>query len=130
MKKDINPTPVENIGVAIVKEENELGVTIWNTYFLNLNTYQVDSVLVSSRGYSETKETSKLRYFLKDVPAKSFRLIEPIMEDVFILNNEYWISYSHNNEYLDKKYIFLQDSITEKNLTNIPLINKPGIMHL
>ncbi len=130
MKKDINPSKVENIAVAIVKEKNEDGNEVWNSYLLNLNDYNIDTVLVSTKGYSASKKTSVLRHFLDEIPAKSFKKIEPLIEDVFALTNEFWVSYNHNNEMLDKKYIFVPDSISEKMLTNVPLINKKGIIHL
>ena len=130
MKKDINPSKVENVAVAIVKEKNEEGIDIWNAYLLNLNDYPIDMVLISSQGYGQNKKTSQLRHFMEDIPAKGFKKIEPLMEDVFVLTNEFWVSYNRNNEMLDKKYIFVPGSIAENLLTNVPLINKPGIIHL
>lgn len=130
MKKDINPSVVENVAVAIVKAKNKEGVEVWNAYLLNLNEYALETVLVSTKGYSPTKKTSQLRHFLEDIPAKGFKVIEPLMEDVFELTNEFWVSYSHNNELLDKKYIFVPGSISENLLTNVPLINMPGIIHV
>jgi hypothetical protein len=50
------------------------------------------------------------------------------MEDLFHIHNEYWLTYFHNNELLDKKYIFLAETIKKENFTTIPLIEKKGIL--
>jgi len=133
MKKDINPPVVKDIAVAIVKEKNDLQEDIWNVYLLNLKNESIEQVLVSSKGYIkdlngvETK-TSVLRHGLGTVESKSFTQIEPIMENLFSLHNEYWVSYFNNNTMLDKKYVFLTETIKEENFINIPLINKMGVM--
>ena len=36
MRKDIAPPTVENIAVAIVKEQNDLNEFEWNVYLINL----------------------------------------------------------------------------------------------
>lgn len=134
MKKDIKPPEVENVGVAVVKEINDLGDEVFNVYLINTGTTKLETVLVSSKGYGENKttgekiKTSVLRHGLNDVEAKSFVKIEPIIEDLFGLTNEYWVSYFIGEQMYDKKYIFLAESITDNNLINIPLINKKGIL--
>jgi len=132
MKKDIPEYIVENIAVAIVKEEDETAGNMWNVYLLNLKKEQIEGVLVTSTGYGtindEATKTSTLRHFLDIMPANSFSKIEPIMENVFGLNNEYWVSFYINKTMYDKKYIFLPDSIRKEHLVKIPLINKKGIL--
>jgi len=133
MKKDIPIQKTINVAVAIVKELNELNQPNWDVYLINLKEDVLEQVLVSSKGYfidlqgNETK-TSILRHALGNIQPNSFVKIEPIMENVFSLHNEYWVSYFINGEMFDKKYIFLAETINEKNLINIPLINKKGIM--
>lgn len=132
MKKDISPPLVEDIAVAVIKEENELAETIWNVYLINLKNDAIEGVLVSSKGYgfynNETVQTSTLRHFLDVVKANSFKKIEPILETLFGLNNEFWVSFFINNVMYDKKYIFLPETIKEENCINIPVINKKGVM--
>ncbi|PCJ26577.1 MAG: hypothetical protein COA97_05755 [Flavobacteriales bacterium] len=133
MKKDIKPSKVKDVAVAVIKEQNELGQDIWNVYLINQKTETIENVLVSAKGYLtdvkgiETK-TSSLRHSIGNIEANNYAQIEPIMEDVFGLHNEYWISFFHNNEMLDKKYIFLAETIAAKNLINVPIINKSGVM--
>lgn len=132
MKKDIIPPIVEDIAVAVVKEENELAETVWNVYMLNLKNKAIEGVLVTSRGYGmhneEEVKTTVLRHFLDVIPAKGFSKIEPIVEAVFGLNNEYWVSFYLDKVMYDKKYVFLAESITEENLIQVPLIKKRGVM--
>lgn len=132
MKKDIIPPIVEDVAVAVVREENELHEAEWNVYLINLKKEKIEGVLVSSKGYGmyneEDVKTSTLRHFLDEVEACSFSKIEPIVENLFGLNNEYWVSFYLNKIMYDKKYIFLPETIKEENFITIPYINKKGVM--
>lgn len=132
MKKDIEFPKVTDVAVAIVSEKNELNQDEWNVYLLNLKDKPIEGVLVASRGYGEINQekraTSELRHFLDVVEEKSFAKIEPIIEEVFGLNNEYWVSFYLDKKMYDKKFIFLPETITQNNLISIPLINKKGVL--
>jgi hypothetical protein len=132
MKKDIAPPTVENVAVAVVKETNDLNELEWNVYLLNLKNEKIEKVLVSSHGYGtineEAVKTSMLRHFLDDIEPCSYLKFEPIMETLFGLSNEYWVSFFIENVMYDKKYIFLPETIKEENFMLIPLINKKGVM--
>jgi len=132
MKKDISPPEVKDIAVAVVQEENDLAEMEWNVYLVNLRDHDIEGVLVSSMGYGmyqdEEVKTSTLRHFMDTVGSKSFAKIEPIMETVFGLNNEFWVSFYVNKVMYDKKYIFLPETIKEENFVLIPYLNKKGVM--
>jgi hypothetical protein len=132
MLKDIPKLVVENIIVAIVPEENEIAEEIWNVYLINLYDTKIEGVLVSSKGYGkkdgEEVKTSTLRHFIWAVESNDYAKIELIIKDVFGLANEYWISFYLGKDMYDKKYVFLPESITEENLTVIPVLNKKGVM--
>lgn len=132
MRKDIEIPVVTEIAVAVVNETNELNQEEWNVYMINMKNDQIEGVLVSSRGYgeiaNEKRATSELRHFLDVLPAKSFKKIEPIMEDVFGLNNEYWVSFYLDKKMFDKKFIFLPETIRKENCVQIPIINKKGVL--
>jgi hypothetical protein len=132
MIKDIPELIVENVAIAVVREKNELDETVWNSYLINLKDQKIEGVLVTSTGYGELNaekvKTSTLRHFLDEVEPMSFVKIEPIIEEVFGINNEYWLSFYLNKIMYDKRYVFLAESITEANFTTIPLINKKGVM--
>lgn len=132
MKKDIAPPTVEDIAVAVVRELNDLDELEWNVYLINFKKEKIEGVLVTSHGYGRLKneevKTSTLRHFLDEVSPKSFVKFEPMIETLFGLNNEYWVSFYINKVMYDKKYIFLPETIKEENLILIPYINKKGVM--
>ncbi len=132
MKKDIQLPEVTEIAVAVVQETNDVGEENWYAYFLNLKNVTVTNVLVTSRGYGtldgEEIKTSTLRHFLEDVPSMRSAKIELIMENVFGLSNEYWVSFYIGKTIYDKKYIFLPESIIKDNFTHIPILEKQGVM--
>ena len=133
MKKDINPPAVKNIAVAIVQDKNEENEIVWNAYIINYTTTTINEVLVTSKGYLtdlkgvETK-TSTLRHAIGSLTPNDFAIIEPIMENVFALHNEYWVSFFNEQGLLDKKFVFLAETIKSENLINIPVLNKKGVM--
>ena len=135
MRKDIQVPKVENIAVAVVQELNEeKTVNIYNVYFINLTESVVENVLVTSKGYGENKstgeqiKTSILRHNIGVLRPDSFTKIEPIIEDVFTINNEYWVSFFIDEKMFDKKFIFLADTIQESDFVDVPVINKKGII--
>jgi hypothetical protein len=134
MKKDIYFPKVEGISVCVIHEKSEdfLNQKVWNVYLINETRSILENVMVSSTGYieqinGEKKSSSTLRHYFKDVKARSFVKIESIIEQVFQLNNEYWVSFYKNNSIFDKKFIFLPESIQEKNFTEIPIIKQQGV---
>ncbi|HNS12378.1 MAG TPA: hypothetical protein PKM97_07150 [Bacteroidia bacterium] len=132
MLKDIPQLIVEKIVVAIVQEKNELDELVWNVYLINLYDEEIYGVLVSSKGYGifEGREvkTSVLRHLIGTVEPQEYAKIEPLMDDLLGLNNEYWVSFYKNKVMYDKKYVFLPESVREENLTLIPVLNKKGVM--
>ncbi len=133
MIKDIDRPKVENIAIAAVPHANEeTGVDEWYIYLINMKDVAINNVLVSSRGYGRVKDeevkTSELRHFVEELPAHSYVKIEPIMDELFALNNQYWVSFYLGEHIFDKKYIFLAETILKDNLTEIPLMGQKGVM--
>lgn len=131
MKRDIPSPVVENVVMAVVLEE-ENGQNVWNVFLINLDIVPITNVIVTSRGYGEIngvrRSTSTLRHFYEKIPDLEFTRVEPIMENTFGLTNEYWVSFYIDGQVYDKKYVFLPESITPKNFTQIPLLNVEGVM--
>ncbi|MEQ8907123.1 hypothetical protein [Ekhidna sp.] len=128
MKKDIDFSPVKDVHVVIGKGDEG-----WKVFLINRNHAKLENVMVTSRGYGETKmekqKTSTLRHMIPYIDSGEYALIEPIDESVFHLNNEYWVSYFINGQVYDKKFIFVPDSIVEENLTFIEELQMSGILH-
>lgn len=132
MKKDIQLPVVEDVAIAIVHEMIESGEPMWNVYLVNLREEKLEKVLVTSTGYGELdglpRKTSTLRYLVEELPPQSFVRLEPIIEDVFGLNNEYWVSFYIGTTMYDKKYVFVPESISDQNTTMVPLLKMKGVM--
>ncbi len=134
MLKDIKEESYEGVAVAIVHELNDEMEMVWNVYAINYTQELMYGVLVSSKGYGtidgEEKKTSALRHFLDEIPALSYVKIEPIQPALFVIHNEYWMSYYIGNKIYERKYIFEANSIHEEQLEPVSLLNKPGILLL
>ncbi len=132
MLKDIKQPEVKDIAIAVIQEAGEDDELVWNVYLLNLGNEKIYGILVTSRGYGvindEKRESSVLRHFIEEVPAGGFVKIEPIMEDLFVLSNEYWVSFYKRAEIYDKKFIFPPDSIRYENFVNIPTLGNKGVI--
>lgn len=132
MKKDLPENTVEDIGMAIVLEEASPENKIYKVYLVNLKNTSIHTVLISSRGYGikdgENVKTSTFRHMIEKLEAQEYAMVEPIMEEVFGLTNEFWLSFYIGNTIYDKKFIFLPESIVESNFIRIPILNKPGVM--
>ncbi len=130
MKKNIPIKKVVDIAVAIVPTEEDKD--FWEVYLINLKGESIRTVFVVSRGYGQKDghkiETSKLRYFYENINAETAVKVELINKELFELTNEYWLSFQHDDFMYDKKYIFVSESLTEDNLTTIPIVNQKGIM--
>lgn len=132
MKKDIPIPPVEDVAIAVVRDETEDGEIAWNVYLLNLKNAPLRNVLVASTGYGELngepRKTSTLRHFYDEIGAEDYAKIEPIMDFTFGLTNEYWVSFQLDDMMYDKRYLFLPETIQESNCIAVPLLEKKGVM--
>jgi len=132
MIRDLPENIVEDIAIAIALEKESVETKLWYVYLINLKNEPIENVLITSKGYGEKNgeqvRTSTLRHMFPVVKNGSSVLIEPIDEETFGLNNEYWLSYYIGKEIYDKKFIFLPESIVELNFIKLPVINKPGVM--
>lgn len=136
MKKDIPIHKVEDLAIAIAPREpfllEEEEEDLWDVYLINLRQAPIASVLINSRGYGELngerQRTTILRHFFEEIGPLAYVQIEPIQTKLFQITNEYWVSFVHDGYMYDKKYIFVQESISETNFTTIPFLNRKGVM--
>lgn len=130
MKRDIKIPVVEGVYIAAVLE-NE-AASEWCIYLINEREEHIKNVFVTSKGFGvdeDTKhiETSTLRHFFETVEAKSYQVIEPIMYDVFHLNNQYFLTFYIEQTLYDKEFNFEPGIITKHNVEDIPILDKKGI---
>lgn len=129
MNKDIEFPKVENVGICAIPSED--GST-WTVHIINLHEKPLQNILVATRGYGKQKDndvkTSELRHFFEKIEAKSSLQVELIPKELQGLNNQYWVSFYLEEQIFDKKFIFLPDTLLEKNLVEVPVVGKKGIL--
>ncbi|MBI3239555.1 MAG: hypothetical protein HYZ43_12075 [Flavobacteriia bacterium] len=134
MREELMGPKVENVRVVVVPEKNPEGGIQHYVYLLNLREDIMEGIIITSKGYGtnvetgESVKTSTLRHSLEVLLPDEAAKIEPIMEEVFGLTNEYWVSFWADDVMYDKKFIFLPETINEKNYTEIPKLGAKGVM--
>ncbi|HMU13495.1 MAG: hypothetical protein JST41_06715 [Bacteroidetes bacterium] len=132
MKKDILSPKVEGVCMAVVREADEEGEPAWYVYLINEKDVPLNTVLISSSGQGEIdgeqRATSEMRHYLETLGPKSWARIERIVEDVFALSNQYWLSFYIGGDIHDKRYVFVAGSINEENFTRLPLMGTKGVL--
>jgi|SRR5690554_1276048 len=134
MKEKLKGPEIEGVSIAAVYEEGIDNAMVYNVYLINETDDFLEHVMITSKGYvvnektAERIETNTLRRHVEIIVPDSVEKIEPIMEEVMGLNNEYWVSFWIEDTLYDKKYIFLPESISEENFMKVPLINKKGVL--
>jgi len=133
MMKDIKIPEVKNVTLAVARIKSAGESDEWKVYLINNNDFPIENTLVSSKGYGEKdgeqQRTSILRHYLDTIAANASVLIEPIDPAVFHLNNEYWVSYYIGKQIFDKRFVFVPDAITEKNISFIKELEMEGVLH-
>ena len=127
MKKDIKIPEVKDVHVAVVQEEHpEYKTQDWNAYIINNSDAELDTVLIASKGYNDKKMTPVMRHTIAKLPARSYAKIEYLQEKVLALNNEFKITFFEGNQMFDKTYLFRKNTINERALQVIPLMQLKG----
>ena len=109
MREELKGPKVENVRVVIVPEKNPEGGIQHYVYLLNLREDIMEGIIITSKGYGtnvetgESVKTSTLRHSLEVLLPDEAAKIEPIMEEVFGLTNEYWVSFWAEDVMYDKK---------------------------
>jgi hypothetical protein len=132
MKKDIDFHPVTGVKLAIAKEIVD-GNEEWSVYIINLNLIELHTVMITSKGYGningEEKKTSVLRHLIQELSSESVAKVEPIDPEVFVINNEFSVSYYILDQIFDKKFIFTEGSMDPSNVRMIPELGLEGVLH-
>ena len=133
MKEGLLGPKVEKVGIAVVEEEVQ-GEIMYYVYLLNLRDDIMEGIIITSTGYGENAntgekvKTSTLRHSLEVLLPNEAAKIEPIMEEVFGLANEYWVSFWVEDIMYDKKFVFLPETISPSNMKTIPVLGSKGVM--
>ena len=134
MREELLGPKVENVAVAVVEEVSESNDVFYNVYLLNLRDDIMEGIIITSNGYGENVttgervKTSTLRHSLEVLLPNEAAKIESIMEEVFGLANEYWVSFWVNDVMYDKKFVFLPETINPTKMKLIPVLGSKGVM--
>ncbi|OIQ29292.1 MAG: hypothetical protein BM564_06225 [Bacteroidetes bacterium MedPE-SWsnd-G2] len=129
MRKDIEIPVVEGVYVAVVSEFNDVYKTQdWNAYIINDKEVPIDMVLIISTGYDDQKITSTMRHKLEVLPPKSYGKIELMQEDVLTLTNNFLVTFFEGYKMFEKTYSFPKNSINQKALQSVPLMDVKGVL--
>ena len=132
MKKDIEMPETKDVLLAVIP--GLLDSEQWEVVLINNSEQNLKNILINSSGFGTSSEGEKiqtgvLRHFFEDIPAKSSRGIELIDPSVFILNNEYWVSFWLNEKLYDRRFLFVPESISEKHLVYLEMLGKKAVVH-
>lgn len=116
-------------------DENGEPIVLWDAYLINLRDRAIRNVIVNMRGYdqpqdnTETTHTSNLRVFIEDIPPQSYVRVEAVPTNIHHLTHQYWVSFTEDGRRLyDKKFVFVKGSLDAMHFTQLPLLDRPGVM--
>jgi hypothetical protein len=131
MKKDIPIHSTAHVGIALTPNFED---DVWDVYLINMKDRMIKDIIINSKGYGELDgkkiETQTMRYFIPYLGKENAQKIELIHKDLLQVANEYWITFYIDANIYDKKVVFVQGSIAEDYFTNIPVLEKRGVMIL
>jgi hypothetical protein len=100
----------------------------WNAYIINDKDVDLDTVIIVTSGYSDSKTTSVFRKKIDKLPKKSYAKIELIQEELFALNNQFKVTFFEGNTMYDKTYTFRKNTINKNALQPVPLMKVRGVV--
>ncbi|MGX7667347.1 hypothetical protein [Flavobacterium pedocola] len=133
MQKDISIPKVENVYVAAVQEWNDdFMENSWYVHLINDSDVKLEMAIVVSRAYGiingEERKTGTFRHAFKEVEPNSSVKIELLENNVLQLNNEFMVTFFIGDKLYDKTYVFKTNGINEKATTDVPVMNKRGVL--
>ena len=129
MKKDIEIPIVKAVYIALIQEWNDdfLEMT-WNAYLINDGSLPIELVFVVSKGYDGDLKTATMRHRMEALGAKSYQKLEIVQKEILDLTNEFYVTYYLHGQLYEKRFVFEKGSVSEANLTQIPLFETMGIL--
>lgn len=133
MKSDIDFPEVNDVGLAAIPDEKD-GNKHWDVFLLNQKTEKITNVLITTKGFGKHDgrdvETSSLRHYFEELGSGAHQKVELIPQDLRGITNQFWVSFYIGRKIFDKKFLFLPDTLLEKNLTMVPGFDRKGILIL
>ena len=133
MQKDISIPTVEKVYVAAIQEWNDdFMENAWYAHLVNDSDATLEMAIVVSKAYGqingEDRKTGTFRHAFKEVEPNSSVKIELLENNVLQLNNEFMVTFFIGDKLYDKTYVFRTNTINDKALVDIPVMNKRGVL--
>lgn len=129
MKSDIQIPEVKGVYVAVIREwDKEMLAQHWFAYVVNDRVVAIEMVLVVTKGYDKERKTSTLRHNLGTIASKSARKIEMVPEEVLVMNNAFVITFFSEGKMYDKTYLFEENTINNRALQFVPILDQEGVV--
>ena len=134
MRPELLGPKVEGISLALVALPIEGGEPEYIVYLLSAREDIIEGIIVTSTGYGldpisgQEIKTSTLRKGIEVMLPNEAARIEPIMPELFGLNNEYWVSFWADDVMYDKRFTFIPGSIKQEDFQLIELLGHKGIL--
>ena len=94
----------------------------------------MEGIIVASNGYGldpvtgEQITTSTLRKGIEVMMPGEAARIEPMMPDLFQLNNEFWVSFWVHETMFDKRFVFEAGTLNPEKFEFIAQLNARGVI--
>ena len=133
MREELLGPKVEGISLALVELPIEGAEPEYVVYMLSSREDIIEGIIVTSTGYGldamgQEIKTSTLRKGIEVMLPNEAARIEPLMPDLFRLNNEFWVSFWADDVMYDKRFVFKANTIDPKKFVDIPHLNAKGII--
>jgi hypothetical protein len=134
MRADLLGPKVENIALALVELPIENAEPEYIVFLINNRDDIMEGIIVTSTGFGthptsgESIKTSTLRKGIEVMVPGEVARIEPIMPDLFAINNEFWVSFWVHETMYDKRFVFEAGSIDPKEFKLIPALHAKGML--
>lgn len=129
MKKDIQIPIADKVYVAAIRQWDDQKLNKdWWVYLINDQNKKLETTLLVSKGYGDGLKTSTMRHGFGTVAPKSVTKVEMLQEEVFKLNNEFFLTFYQEGKLFERKFVFESYQLTQTNMVKIPLMDDIGIL--
>lgn len=134
MREELLGPKVEHVALALVELPIEGAEPEYVVFLINNRDDIMEGIIVASNGYGQDPvtgaqmTTSTLRKGIEVMMPGEAARIEPIMPDLFELNNEFWVSFWVHETMFDKRFVFEAKTINPEKFEFIGQLNARGVI--
>lgn len=134
MREELLGPKVEHVALALVELPIEGAEPEYIVYLINNRDDIMEGIIVASNGYGqdpvtgEQITTSTLRKGIEVMMPGEAARIEPMMPDLFQLNNEFWVSFWVHETMFDKRFVFEAGTLNLEKFEFIAQLNARGVI--